>query len=213
MDYFQSTIVLNLNKNFQLEYTTSLLANLDIKNTPNNPDIIYLNSLSGWGIDQIRSINKLVNTPPIISKNRLIIIEDAQNLTTESQNSLLKTLEEPPSHTFFLLFTDNLTSLLDTIKSRCLIIKSPFYKTPQLAGLTITSNLTQNLTYSSLISSDKQNLVNLLKNQIRLFHQELLKSPNPKIAQSIRLLHKSLAMIDSNVNPTSALDFFYLNLL
>lgn len=212
MDYFQSTIVLSPDQNFQLDYITSILTNLDIKNSPNNPDIIHLNSLSGWGIDQIRSINKLVNTPPIRSKNRLIVIEQAQNLTTESQNSILKTLEEPPSHTFFLLFTDNLNSLLDTIKSRCLIVKSPYYKTPQLAGLTITSNLSQNLTYSSQISSDKQNLVNLLKNQIRLFQKQLLKNPNPKIAQSIRLLHKSLAMIDSNVNPTSALDFFYLSI-
>jgi len=212
MDYFQSTIVASTDKSFQLEYTSSILINLDIKNTANNPDIIYLNNLSGWGIDQIRSINKLVNTPPIFSQNRLIIVEDAQNLTTESQNSLLKTLEEPPSHTFFLLFTDNLNSLLDTIKSRCTIINSPYHANSQTTGLTITSDLSQNLSYSSQVSTDKQNLINLIKNQIHSFQKQLLKKPDPKTAQSIRLLHKSLAMIDSNVNPTSALDFFYLSL-
>ncbi len=212
MDYFQSTIVASTDTNFQLEYTSSLLADLEIKNSPSNPDIININNQSGWGIDQIRSINKLVSTPPIISQNRLIVIESAQNLTTESQNSLLKTLEEPPSHTFFLLFTDNLNSLLDTIKSRCTIINSPYSTNSASTGLIITSNLSQNLAYSSQISTDKQNLINLIKNQILTFQKQLLKNPNPQTAQSIRLLHKSLDMIDSNVNPTSALDFFYLSL-
>ena len=212
MDYFQSTIVVSTDTNFQLKYISSLLEKLNIKNSSSNPDIIYINSLSGWGIDQIRSVNTLVNTPPIKSKNRLIVIQQAQNLTTESQNSILKTLEEPPSHTFFLLFTDNLNSLLDTIKSRCTIINSPYHTNSASAGLTITSNLSQNLAYSSQVSTDKQNLINLLKNQILTFHKQLLKNPNPQIAQSIRLLHKSLAMIDNNVNPTSALDFFFLSL-
>lgn len=212
MDSFQSTIVTSQDQNFQTEYIDSFLKNLKIKNSPNNPDIVRLDYLSGWGIDQIRSINKLVNTPPIISKHRLIIIQQAENLTIESQNSILKTLEEPPSHTFFLLFTDNLNSLLDTIKSRCLIVKSPYSQIPKSAGLIITPDLSQNLAYSGQISSDKQNLINLIKNQICLFQNQLLQHPNLKTAQSIRLLHKSLDMINSNVNPTSALDFFYLSI-
>ena len=212
MDQFQSIIVISSNENFLEKFIVSFLAKLDIKNSPNNPDIVYIDQLSGWGIDQIRFINKLVTTPPIKSKNRLIIIKDSQNLNIESQNSLLKTLEEPPYHTFFLLSTTNLNLLLDTIKSRCLIVKSPYSKISDQKGLTITSNLSQNLAYSTQISADKKNLISLIQNQIRLFHDELLNNPNPKISQNIKLLHKSLAMIDSNVNPTSALDFFYLSL-
>jgi hypothetical protein len=58
---------------------------------------------------------------------RVIIIDDAQSMTTEAQNALLKLLEEPPGGTLFLLNTSNLHGLLPTVRSRAqqLQLKQP----------------------------------------------------------------------------------------
>src|SRR6185437_9430791 len=57
------------------------------------------------------------------SANKLIVIEDAQLLTPEAQNALLKVLEEPPANTFIILGAETKESLLPTILSRCQIVQ------------------------------------------------------------------------------------------
>lgn len=57
------------------------------------------------------------------STRRLVYIPRAQMLTPAAQNALLKTLEEPPSNTTFVLASENLDALLPTIRSRCVLIK------------------------------------------------------------------------------------------
>ena len=72
-------------------------------------------------IDQIRELKSLMNlkVPSEASTiNRIALIIDADRLTTEAQNALLKTLEEPPVNTVLILTVKSERSLLDTIKSR-----------------------------------------------------------------------------------------------
>src|SRR5579864_842881 len=57
------------------------------------------------GIETVKLIQKKLFLKPIKSKNKLLTIEDAQLLTPEAQNALLKILEEPPLHTFIILGT------------------------------------------------------------------------------------------------------------
>jgi hypothetical protein len=81
----------------------------------------------------IETIRELLNYTKLKISNqqegfkRVIIIDDAQTMTTEAQNALLKLLEEPPEGTLFLLNTSNLHGLLPTIRSRAqqLQIKQP----------------------------------------------------------------------------------------
>lgn len=56
---------------------------------------------------------------PIISNKKVYIINDAQKMTKEAQNCLLKTLEEPPEFITIILICSNESMLLNTIKSRC----------------------------------------------------------------------------------------------
>lgn len=90
----------------------------------NNPDFSIIspdgNSIK---IDQIRQIQKKIIEAPIISKNKVYIIDDADLMTTEAQNCLLKTLEEPPEFVTIILIGSNENNFLSTIKSRCTIIK------------------------------------------------------------------------------------------
>ena len=74
-------------------------------------------------IDQIREMQAKIYESPIISSKKVYIIDDADLMTKEAQNCLLKTLEEPPEFVTLILIGSNETSFLSTIKSRCIILK------------------------------------------------------------------------------------------
>jgi len=74
-------------------------------------------------VSDIREVIKICNRHTFKSRNRVIIIPDAENMTIQAQNCLLKILEEPPLNTFFILTTSKPSDLLITIKSRCRPIK------------------------------------------------------------------------------------------
>lgn len=71
-------------------------------------------------VDYIRTkVVDITSIKPRIADKKVFIIYNAKNLNINAQNALLKTLEEPESYNIFFLITDNIKSLLDTIKSRC----------------------------------------------------------------------------------------------
>lgn len=74
-------------------------------------------------IEQIRKMQEHISKKPIISSRKVYIINEAEQMTEESQNCLLKTLEEPPKYAVIILITSNENKLLATIKSRCITIK------------------------------------------------------------------------------------------
>jgi DNA polymerase III delta prime subunit len=83
------------------------------------PDLITVSSDKKITVDQIRKIQESVKYGPSHGKYLVVIIKSAHNLTTEAANAFLKTLEEPPDNVCFILLTNNLLSLLPTIRSRC----------------------------------------------------------------------------------------------
>ena len=90
----------------------------------NNPDFQLIEpDGTSLKIEQIRQMQKKILEAPIISKNKVYIIDDADLMTTEAQNCLLKTLEEPPEFVTIILIGSKENSFLSTIKSRCTIIK------------------------------------------------------------------------------------------
>jgi len=79
--------------------------------------------LSTIGVNEIREqINNDVAVKPYSGRYKIYIIEDAQLMTAQAQNALLKTIEEPPAYAIFLLLTSNKDALLQTISSRCVIL-------------------------------------------------------------------------------------------
>ncbi len=90
----------------------------------NNPDFqLIVPDGASIKIDQIRQMQKKLLEAPIISKNKVYIIDDADLMTVEAQNCLLKTLEEPPEFVTIILIGSKESNFLSTIKSRCTIIK------------------------------------------------------------------------------------------
>jgi DNA polymerase III subunit delta' len=70
-------------------------------------------------IDQIRALSDFMNVSTHRQGMRVIVLYPAEALNTAAANALLKTLEEPPPHTMFLLVSNSLDRLLPTILSRC----------------------------------------------------------------------------------------------
>lgn len=93
----------------------------------NNPDVIIIDEKeNSIKTEQIKELTNNVLEKPIQSNRKIYIINNSENMTKEAQNSLLKTLEEPPQYITIILITNNENLLLNTIKSRC--IKIPFNK-------------------------------------------------------------------------------------
>jgi len=87
-----------------------------------NIDVIEMDAASNRGIDDVRALRDIVKLAPANAKAKVYIIDEAHMLTTEASNALLKTLEEPPAHVYFILATTNPEKLIDTIKSRTTFI-------------------------------------------------------------------------------------------
>ncbi len=91
----------------------------------NHPDIIHVthekpNTIS---VDDIRAqVNNDVGIKPYSGPYKIYIINEAEKMTPQAQNAILKTLEEPPAYAVILLLTTNVNSLLPTILSRCVVL-------------------------------------------------------------------------------------------
>ena len=71
-------------------------------------------------IDVIRAMQANVERAPLLAAQRVVVIDDAEQMNEAAENSLLKTLEEPKGAVHFILVTRARSSMLDTIRSRCM---------------------------------------------------------------------------------------------
>ena len=120
--------------------------------TNNNPDFVLISpDENNIKIEQIRDIQKRIQEKPIISEKKVYIIDNADLMTTEAQNCLLKTLEEPPEFAVIILIGSNSNTFLPTIKSRCTIINfnkiSDEEMTKYLREKCDVKNIDQNMLY------------------------------------------------------------------
>ena len=91
-----------------------------------HPDLIYVKheKPNSIGVDDIREqINNTIQIKPYSSYYKVYIVDEAEKMTVQAQNALLKTIEEPPSYAIILLLTTNQDAFLPTILSRCVQMK------------------------------------------------------------------------------------------
>ncbi|HUW91252.1 MAG TPA: AAA family ATPase [Candidatus Nanopelagicaceae bacterium] len=82
-------------------------------------DFKEVDSADFRGIDTIREVRKNSNFMAMEGTNRVWLIDECHKLTNDAQNALLKILEDPPKHVYFILCTTDPQKLLATIKGRC----------------------------------------------------------------------------------------------
>lgn len=96
-------------------------------NHGNHPDVIYFQPLKNgktYTIEDVREqLLETVDLKPFQYEKEIYIIEKADTLNIQSQNALLKTLEEPPAHVVFLLLAERAEAFLPTILSRVVVMK------------------------------------------------------------------------------------------
>lgn len=96
-------------------------------NHDNHPDVIYFQPLKNgktYTIEDVREqLLETVDLKPFQYEKKIYIIEKADTLNIQSQNALLKTLEEPPAHAVFLLLAERAEAFLPTILSRVVVMK------------------------------------------------------------------------------------------
>jgi len=81
-------------------------------------DVLEIDAASNRGVDQIRELREMVRYAPAANRYRVVILDEAHQLTPEAFNALLKTLEEPPERVIFVLATTEPENLPETILSR-----------------------------------------------------------------------------------------------
>lgn len=109
----------------------------------NHPDVIWVTheKLNSIGVDDIREqINDTIQIKPYSSAYKIYLVDEAEKMTVQAQNALLKTIEEPPAYAIIILMTTNEETFLPTILSRCIKLKLK-----PLKDQTISSYLTESM--------------------------------------------------------------------
>ncbi len=149
-------------------------------------------------IAQIRNIKTFLGQKSINSEKKIVLIIDAHLLNEAASNCLLKTLEEP-SNGIFILLTSKLNLLLDTIISRCQIVRFPSFSSKQIKSIlkeyldTSKSKINTNLKFEDLINSANGSPHQLLKN-IEIwndFSDEIISKLDSPIKNSLEILEIS----------------------
>ncbi|HVA96261.1 MAG TPA: hypothetical protein VND99_01280 [Candidatus Acidoferrales bacterium] len=178
------------------------------------------------GIEDIKIVQEKIFLKPMRSQTKLIIFEDAQLLTTEAQNALLKVLEEPPAHTHIILGTETREALLPTILSRCQIIEleeeqinlskktidelNTFIET--LPELSIGARLK----HAEQLAKDKDKAIEWIANLILILRKKLLNNYSaeaPETLDTLKQLQSLHTLLKTtNVNPRFAIEHTFLSL-
>jgi len=202
------------NAGFDLEKNSSDLLKLSVEKGKNS-----------IGIEKAREIQKFLSQKPYESDKKVIFVEDAHLLTVQAQNALLKTLEELPTFATVILECANKKSLLETVVSRCQLIKLQ-EKTQRGTDLTsITSwdkikklsNGAKLDLVEKICKKERIEVINLLENWINCEREEMKKTETKK---ELGIFKQNLEILmtirndfaHTNVNLALGLDLLLLTL-
>ncbi|MFW6457149.1 MAG: DNA polymerase III subunit delta', partial [Planctomycetota bacterium] len=90
---------------------------------PDGRQSLPISSIRGGDSGGSRGLQEEASLKPVLSGRRVFVVRDAERMTVEAANCFLKTLEEPPGESYFILIASGLQEIPDTIISRCRLIK------------------------------------------------------------------------------------------
>lgn len=186
-------------------------------------DQLVIQEEGSIGIATIRSLQQRVYIKPFRGSHKALVIYRAESLTTESQNALLKLLEEPPAHLFIFLTTDNEQTFLPTILSRCKIIVlekiqevvSDLQKSELLQQLEIVEqgSVGEKLGLAEKIAGEKAQLSQWFEYTIRILREKVLQNPkDPTLLTTIMKIQEAYKDLQTtNVSPRMILEHAFLS--
>ena len=211
---FQSYLLLGKPEDTR-RHTQKLADSAGIRLYQSSPDVFIISPQKGTNshisIDQIRELKKHIWQKPFANKFKFLVIEEADKLTLEAQNSLLKILEEPPAHAIIVLEAKNKASILPTVRSR--VVEQQIIQ-KETDGNIQSSLLKEDDTTKLLEEvADIEDPVTWLDRQVLALHNLLKKNAGAtkpsisltKITDIIEECIRTKKMIEANVNPKFAL--------
>ncbi len=118
--------------------------------------------------DQVLELQKKCSTKPVLSKNNIYIIKNADSLNSSSSNTMLKFIEEPVDNLYGFFIVNNKDNVINTIKSRCEVV-SVFYEEEQnLSSLGFKDDDLEkflNIAYEYLLALDNNKALSILNNK------------------------------------------------
>jgi len=117
-----SSIIYGSVEEKRISHINDLIPNFKWENNPDLKIIERIKTKKSIGIEEVRTISGFLKIKPL-GQRKIVVIKEANLLTTEAQNSLLKILEEPPTYAQIFLESNTIENLLPTILSRCQKIK------------------------------------------------------------------------------------------
>lgn len=162
-------------------------------------NVLEIDGASNNSVDDVRELVNNVQTLPTFGKYKVYIIDEVHMLSTQAFNALLKTLEEPPPHSIFLLATTEAHKLLDTVLSRC--IRFDFRNASVETLVTHIKSISE----KENISFSNEKLIEVLANQgqgsfrdtLSLMDQVLSFSEDNKITEESMSVALGLAKISA----------------
>ncbi len=162
----------------------------------------------GAGIADIRALCRDLSLAPR-GYEHVGIIEHMELLTPEAQNALLKTLEEPPPHTYIIGTTHMPEALLPTVRSRMTIItvKNTIKKSDATSLLKLLQESAgQRLSTLEPFVATRDDAKIFVTALLDATHEELLTHPSPRLTKLIRNLLAAQSQLAVNVNPRLVVD-------
>lgn len=181
----------------------------------NNPDFQLIEPNEGKvRIEQIREMQRKVAEKPIISSKKVYIIDNADTMTTEAQNCLLKTLEEPPEYTTIILICTNEDNLLSTIKSRCTRMHFDSINTEEIKRY-VTQNFPEQQISDNIINLSQGSIGKVLKlNENKTIYENIEKILlNMQNKDIIEIIQMSEEIYKTKEEINSILDYMNVILL
>jgi DNA polymerase III delta prime subunit len=172
------------------------------------------------GISQTREGVKFLQERPFSYEKKFLIILDAEKLTVQAQNSLLKTLEEPPLYALILLSSKTRNSLLETVVSRCRML--PVKKDRECLVVENSNSLEKILKMdfgkrleiaSEISKEEKETILELLECWVEEGRELILKKPKDenRLKNIKRIMQIKKDLENSNVNQRLSIEALVLS--
>ncbi len=193
----------------------------------NHPDVGWLGrdpKVRSIKIEEVRGMMETASLKPYEGQWKVFILVDAERLTADAANAILKTLEEPPAHTLFLLLVKNKAHLLETIQSRSFEVRLKSLQTVDFEKAPDPRAIRERNWFEffdGFQSTPREELKELLDQLMQEFREAISSAakagtdpvwPADALLQGIDSLYETKEALDANANQKLALTRLTLQL-
>ena len=217
-----SFLIINRHPDQAREAIEQICQQLGVNFDSHHPDTLVIQPEKSIGIDQIRQIKNFLAKKSWQGRGpKIVVVPQAQLMTLEAQNAFLKTLEEPPAQAIIILLSNNRQALLETIISRCHLVKTKEVPVSQSNSQALIQEwqkivnmpLADRLQLSQIKAKDRAHLQQWLDQLILALQEQLIQADSTTDwARWLKLISRARQMLIDNLSPQCALDWLMLKL-